>query len=204
MGEDGGSGGARGEGGSGAAPPSTAPHGGTGSASPHLILVGLPGSGKSSLGRRVARQLRVPFLDLDDEVERRERRSVAEIFAADGEPYFRALEREVTRAIRARPSMVLAPGGGWAADPENPALLRPPSRIIYLRVSAATAVRRMGFGIQRRPLLAGPDPVGALDALLRRREPVYATADLVLDTEGRTQHQIVAALREIATEFWRL
>ena len=189
-----GEGGTAAPGGGNAAPP--------GGASAHLILVGLPGSGKSSLGRRAARQLRVPFLDLDEEIERREGRTVAEIFALDGELYFREREREVTAALRARPSMVLAPGGGWATDPANPALLRPPSRIIYLRVSPATAVRRMGFGVHRRPLLAGPDPVGALDALLRRREPVYATADLVVDTERRTQQQIVAVLREIAGEFW--
>lgn len=168
----------------------------------HLVLIGLPGAGKSTLGRKAARQLEVEFLDLDAEIERVERRTVGEIFAAEGEDYFRARERALTASLRSRPSMVLAPGGGWAAQPGNAALLRPPGRIIYLRVSARTAVRRMGLGVQRRPLLAGPDPVATLEALLERRAAVYATADAVVETEHRTQQQIVAAVCEVARGMW--
>ena len=168
----------------------------------HLILIGLPGAGKSTLGRKAARQLGVEFIDLDAEIERVERRTVAEIFAGEGEAYFRERERALTESLRARPSMVLAPGGGWAAQPGNAALLRPPGRIVYLRVSARTAVRRMGLGVQRRPLLAGPDPVAALEALLERRAAVYATADVVVETERRTQQQIVAAVCDVARELW--
>ena len=168
----------------------------------HLILIGLPGAGKSTLGRKAARQLGVEFLDLDAEIERVEGRAVAEIFAAEGEAYFRERERALTESLRTRPSMVLAPGGGWAAQPGNAALLRPPGRIVYLRVSARTAVRRMGLGVQRRPLLAGPDPVAALEALLERRAAVYATADVVVETERRTPQQIVAAVCEAARGLW--
>ena len=168
----------------------------------HLILIGLPGSGKSSLGRKVARELAVPFVDLDAEVERVEGRAIAEIFAHEGEPYFREREHTLTRALRERPSMVLAPGGGWVGDPRNPALLRPPGRIVYLRVSARTAVRRMGLGVQRRPLLAGPDPVAALESLLERRAPAYATADAVVETERRSQKEIVAVVCDIARGMW--
>ena len=170
--------------------------------SSHLILIGLPGAGKSSLGRKVARQMAVPFLDLDAEIERAEGRTIAEIFGREGEPYFREREHAVTAALRARPSMVLAPGGGWASDPRNPALLRPPGRIVYLRVSARTAVRRMGLGVHRRPLLAGPDPVAAVEALLERRAPAYATADAVVETERRAQPEVVAAVCAIARELW--
>ena len=168
----------------------------------HLILIGLPGAGKSSLGRKVARQMGVPFADLDAELEAAEGRTIAEIFAREGEPYFREREHALTVALRERPSMVIAPGGGWATDPRNPALLRPPGRIVYLRVSARTAVRRMGLGVGRRPLLAGPDPVAALEALLERRAPVYATADVVVETERRTQQQIVAAVCDVARGLW--
>lgn len=170
--------------------------------SPHLILIGLPGSGKSSIGRRVARQLGVGFVDIDEEIELVEGRSVPEIFAAETESYFRDREREVTATLRERPPMVVAPGGGWAVDPRTPALLRPPGRIIYLRVSPTIAIRRMGQGIGRRPLLAGPDPVGTLDALLRVRESVYATADLTLDTDRRTHQQIATMVREVAADLW--
>jgi shikimate kinase len=168
----------------------------------HLILVGLPGAGKTSLGRRAARELGCPFLDLDEEIERVEGRTVAELFAREGERHFRAREREVTARLRARPPMVVAPGGGWMADPGNPALLRPPSRIIYLRASPTLAVRRMGRGVARRPLLAGPDPVGALTELLARRAPAYETADVIVETDGMTQQQIVRAIRDVAADLW--
>lgn len=168
----------------------------------HLILVGLPGSGKSTLGRKAARQFGVPFLDMDAAIEAAEGRTIPEIFTERGEPYFREQEHALTRALRDRDSMVIAPGGGWATDPRNPALLRPPGRIIYLRVSPRTAVRRMGLGVQRRPLLAGPDPVGTLEALLVRRAPVYATADAVVETERRTQLQILTAIRDVALDLW--
>lgn len=164
----------------------------------HLILIGLPGAGKSTVGRRVARELARPFLDLDREIERLEGKPVAQVFADAGEAYFRAREREVTAALRARPSMVVAPGGGWALAPENRALLCPPGRIIYLRVDPTTAVRRMGLGVRRRPLLAGPDPVAALERLLRDRAAAYAAADAVVDTEGRTPRQVVDAVRSAA------
>ena len=173
-----------------------------GRASAHLILVGPPGAGKTTTGRRVARQLGVPFLDLDAEIERAEGMAVAAIFATHGEPYFRALEREATLALRERPPMIVAPGGGWIIDPANAALLRPPGRILYLRASPTTAVRRMGMGVHRRPLLAGPDPVAALAALLRRREAAYATADLIVETDRRSQQQIAAAVREAAATLW--
>lgn len=168
----------------------------------HLILVGLPGSGKSTLGRKAARQLGVAFADMDTEIEAAEGRTIAEIFADEGEPYFREREHALTHALRDRPSMVLAPGGGWATDPRNPALLRPPGRIIYLRVSPRTAVRRMGLGVHRRPLLAGADPVATLEALLARRAPLYDTADAVVETERRTQQQILTAIRHLAVELW--
>lgn len=80
---------------------------------PHAILIGLPGAGKSTVGRRVAKSLDREFLDFDDEIARREGKSVAEIFSESGERYFRTLEMELTRSLAARSGMILAPGGGW-------------------------------------------------------------------------------------------
>lgn len=152
---------------------------------PHVVLVGLPGAGKSVTGRRVARLLRRRFIDLDAVIERAAGMPVAAIFAAEGEAGFRAREREATRGLAERAPAVIAPGGGWVLDPANPAALGERAVIVWLRVAPAAAVARMGAGIARRPLLAGPDPVGALAGLLAAREARYAAvAHHAVETDG--------------------
>lgn len=150
---------------------------------PHLILVGLPGSGKSTVGQLVAERLKRAFLDFDAEIERREGMSIKDIFGAKGEGYFREKERELTEELRSFGRMVLAPGGGWAADPERVALLRPPGKLLYLRVKPETALVRLGGDTGLRPLLSRPDPKGELRRLLELRQAAYEGADLVVDTE---------------------
>src|SRR5687768_16702391 len=92
----------------------------------HLILVGVPGAGKSTVGAAVAVRLGREFLDLDQEIERREAATVGAIFAEKGEHYFRQRERELTEELRTKGNMVVAPGGGWIINPDVMALLRPP------------------------------------------------------------------------------
>ena len=150
---------------------------------PHLILVGLPGAGKSTVGRAVAAKLGRAFLDFDRELERREGATVAEIFAEKGEPYFREKERALTAELAALGGMVLSPGGGWIADPESVALLRPRSRIIYLKVRPENALKRLGPDAAARPLLTRPDPLGELKRLLEQRQPHYSSADVVIDVD---------------------
>jgi len=170
----------------------------------HLVLVGLPGAGKTAVGERLADRLGRAFVDFDAELERRAERSVAELFARDGEPAFRRAEAELAAELAERGTPhVLAPGGGCLANPAAAATLRPAGRIIYLRVSAASAVRRMGPAVARRPLVAGDDPVGAVAALLRRRETLYATADLVLDTDALTLDETVDTLEVLVRELER-
>ena len=168
---------------------------------PHLILVGLPGAGKTTVGRRVAERLERPFLDFDREIARREGASVARIFAERGEGYFRAAERRLTEELRGSAGMVLAPGGGWAATPGNVALLRPPGRIIYLRADPETVLRRLRRSRNRRPLLAGPDPLGTLHRLLADREEFYRQADCVVDTEVMDLQRLIDAVAELAWTF---
>lgn len=98
----------------------------------HLVLVGLPGAGKSTVGRAVARKLQRPFIDFDVELERRERKTVRELFAERGEPAFRALEVALTRELAATEPSVFAPGGGWITNPGVVELIRPPGRIIQI------------------------------------------------------------------------
>ena len=167
------------------------------------MLVGLPGAGKSAAGRAAAALLRRPFLDFDEEIERRAACTVAELFARDGEPAFRAHEAALSTELLAQPPMVLAPGGGWVANATAAATLRRAARIIYLRVSPAVAARRMGQGLAARPLLAGSDPRQALDELLMRRAMLYDLADHALDTEALSIDEVAASLVEIARELER-
>lgn len=164
----------------------------------HLVLVGLPGAGKSTLGRLVAGRLGSPFVDLDAEIERHEGRTVAEIFARDGEGRFRELERLMTEDVALRGNLVLSPGGGWVTQPALPALLRPPGRIIHLDVTPATALARLGSATGERPLLTTDDPAKVLEDLHTVRAPAYGIADAVLDTETLELQELVDQLAALA------
>jgi len=164
---------------------------------PHVVLVGLPGAGKSTVGRRLARRLGRPFLDFDAELARRAGRSVAAQFAADGEPAFRAREAALSREVAApgAPAMVLAPGGGWVANAAAREAFAGAGRLVYLRVSAEAAARRLVRSAEVRPLIAGAaDPGGAVAALLERRRALYEAADLVVDGESDDVEAVAAAV----------
>ncbi len=165
---------------------------------PHLILVGISGAGKSTVGTAVAERLGRTFMDLDREIERREQATVSELFAEKGEPYFRAKERELTEELSRMGNMVLAPGGGWITNTDVVALLRPPSRIIYLKVKPETAMERIGDERGTRPLLMRPDPLGELKRMLLQREPMFSGADHVIDTEELSPQQVVEAVMKLA------
>jgi shikimate kinase len=159
---------------------------------PHIILVGISGAGKSTVGQAVAARLNREFMDLDQEIERREQATVSELFAEKGEPYFRGKERELTEELSKRPTaMVLAPGGGWITNSDVVSLLRPPGRIIYLMVKPETAMDRIGPERATRPLLMRPDPLGELKRMLKQREPMFLKADSTVDTQKFTVQQVV-------------
>ncbi len=166
---------------------------------PHLVLVGLPGAGKSTVGAALARELDRSFLDFDAEIARREGMTISEIFAQKGEPTFRMLEHSLTEELREHGQMVLAPGGGWVGRPDTVALIRPPAKMIYLRVRPRTALARMGRSVATRPLLGRPNPVGELERLLIERRAAYESADYVVDVErvpiSEVVRRIVAALQ---------
>jgi shikimate kinase len=166
-------------------------------AAPHLILVGLPGVGKTTIGRRAAKALGRPFVDFDAEIERREGVPVREIFREWGEEYFRALEFALTRELSVTGGMVLSPGGGWITQPASVELLRSAGRIIYLRASPEAVARRLRK-VETRPLLAGRDPLVALRELYEKRRTLYEAADAVLETERLSRHQLIARLVELA------
>ena len=163
--------------------------------------MGLPGSGKSTVGSAVAAELGWPFVDLDAEIVRQAGRSVAELFAVRGEAHFRELERRATLELRNAPPAVIAPGGGWVTVPDTVALLRPPARMAYLRVSTAVALHRLRRTVGTRPLLRS-DPAVALAGLLGAREGAYETADIVVDTELLTPQQVTKKIVALVRSGW--
>ena len=166
---------------------------------PHLILVGLPGSGKTAVGEALAARLNRSFLDFDREIERRESASIAEIFAVRGEPYFRQQEIELTLELRQCGNMVVAPGGGWVTSKGVVEIIRPPARLVYLRVTPETALRRLGAQRAARPLLSRPDPLAELKRLLTEREQLYGQADHVISAEVLDVKRLVDKLVELAS-----
>jgi shikimate kinase len=166
--------------------------------SPHLILVGLPGVGKTTIGKAAAKRLGRPFLDFDREIERRSGMEVREIFRLKGEEHFRALESALTHELSVLGGMVLSPGGGWITQTSSVELLRSTGRIIYLRASPEAVARRLRR-VETRPLLAGRDPVVALRELYEKRRALYETADVVLDTEKLVKQQLIAKIVELAS-----
>jgi shikimate kinase len=163
---------------------------------PHIVLIGLPGSGKSTVGALLATKLGRPFLDFDTEIERRQGMPISQIFGERGEPGFRELEREVTESVKAQEGMVLAPGGGWVSSPQTVALLKPPAKLVYLRVRPETALKRLGTAAGGRPLLNRPDPLGELNKLLEERRMAYQSADLEIGTELLTPEQVTEQIAE--------
>ena len=170
--------------------------------SPHLVLVGLPGAGKTICGELLAARLGRPFVDLDREIERMAGRSVTAIFDQLGESAFRDLETEATRALDTLPPAIIAPGGGWIERQVNREIARGTCRLVYLRVSPATALRRLGNQTASRPLLAGGDPAINIATIFDRRGPLYMTSDAELDTEVLSPEEVVDRLVVLALR-WR-
>jgi shikimate kinase/3-dehydroquinate synthase len=145
-----------------------------------IVLVGLMGAGKTSIGRRLAARLGLPFLDADAEIELAAGCSIPELFARYGEPYFRDGEKKVIRRLLAGGPAVLAYGGGAFMDPDTRAVTRERAISVWLRCALPTLVRRVASR-ENRPLLANQDHAAALSKLMAQRYPIYAEADVIVD-----------------------
>jgi shikimate kinase len=157
---------------------------------PKAVLVGLPGSGKSTIGRRLAKALGVSLLDTDAAIEEQTHRSIADIFAADGEAEFRRIEEGVVRAALADHDGVLSLGGGAVTSPGVCEALAGHT-VIYLEIGAREGVRRTG-GNTVRPLLAGADRAEKYRALMAARVPLYRrVATIRIDTNRRNPGAVV-------------
>jgi shikimate kinase len=147
-----------------------------------VALVGLPGSGKSTVGRQLARRLGLPFRDSDHEIEARIGCTIREFFAREGEPAFRDIEEEVIRDLTGGADGVLATGGGAVLRPANRQRLREAAQVVYLRSAPDELHRRLRQDTQR-PLLQVADPLQRLRTLYDERDPLYReTAHYVIET----------------------
>ncbi len=154
-----------------------------------IVLIGLMGAGKSSVGRRLAKCLDLPFSDADQEIEKAADCTVEEIFARHGEAAFRAGERRVIARLLDGPPQVLATGGGAFMDPETRAAISEKGISIWLRAELAVLLERV-LRRDNRPLLKQGDPQQILRQLMAERDPVYGLADLTV-TSGQGPHENV-------------
>ena len=165
-----------------------------------IALLGLRGAGKSTIGRRLARRLRRPFVELDRRVEEAAGLSLAEIFALHGEAYYRRLERETLERLLAdgRP-VVLATGGGIVAAPETFDLLRRHARTVWLHARPEDHWNRVVKQGDRRPMADHPEAMAELRRLLTSREPLYAQADQTVHTSRLGVERTVVAIAALVT-----
>ncbi|NLN16729.1 MAG: shikimate kinase [Firmicutes bacterium] len=150
----------------------------------NIVLIGFMGSGKTTVGREVARRLGWSFVDTDDEIERGAGKSIAAIFADEGEDHFRRLEKEVVCRLAASKERVIATGGGVVKDGDNLRTLAATGVLFWLRLEPEEIYRRIRGQQVVRPLLEVADPLGEIRRLLQERESSYAKADFIIDGKG--------------------
>ena len=163
----------------------------------HIVLIGLPGSGKTTVGKLAADQLQASFVDIDAILVRREGKPITMIFAEKGEAAFRDMERKEMEAALANAPAVIAPGGGWAAQPEAISAAKAHALVIYLRTRPETASQR-AEPEGTRPLLLGGDPVERMRGLQKEREPFYRDAHAQVDTDRKSASQVANEVVRLA------
>jgi len=163
----------------------------------NLALIGFMGTGKTSVGRALADHLHFEFLDTDELIQERAGRSINDIFAQDGEPAFRAMERAVVQELAARQKLVISTGGGLPTNAENLAALKEHALVVCLWSSPEKIWERVR-NQSHRPLLHDPDPQKKIRELLAAREPFYKQADVLMNTELRSIREVA---QQIALQF---
>ncbi|NOE26185.1 MULTISPECIES: shikimate kinase [unclassified Ruegeria] len=150
-----------------------------------VVLVGMMGAGKTAVGRALAARLGVPFLDSDAEIESAANMTIPEIFERDGEPFFRTKESQVIGRLLDEQKGILSTGGGAFLQPENRRIIAEKGAAVWLRADLNVLWNRVRHK-DTRPLLRTDDPYATLKSLYEARVPVYAEADLTVDSDGET------------------
>lgn len=147
----------------------------------NIYLVGFMGTGKSTVGRELAKKKKWRFVDLDELIELREGRSIADIFSKKGEPYFRRIEKKILKEVSLEKSFVVSCGGGIVCDEDNIKTMKKTGIVICLKATPAIILKRTK-GLKSRPLLNVDNPKEKISLLLKLRAPYYAKADKLIDT----------------------
>ncbi|MDD5730655.1 MAG: shikimate kinase [Candidatus Omnitrophica bacterium] len=162
----------------------------------NIYLVGFMGTGKTSVGRELARRTKNKFIDLDDLIESREKRSIPDIFAKDGEPHFRKLEKETLLEVSKDKGLIVACGGGIVLDRQNIETMKKTGKVICLSASAQVILERTSRSTHR-PLLNVASPKEKIETLLKARASCYALADETIDTSGFSVKQVADSIIKI-------
>jgi len=161
----------------------------------NLYIVGFMGTGKTVAGRALSKKLRSDFVDLDACIEEKAGASIADIFRANGEEYFRSLEKQALLAASVKKGAVVSCGGGIVIDPDNMALMKETGICICLSASPQEILKRIG-ATNHRPLLHNADPLDRIQKLLSDRDSYYRQADVIIDTTNLSVEEIVEAILE--------
>jgi len=165
----------------------------------NIYLVGFMGTGKSSVGCQLAKERGWNFIDLDELIELKEQRRIVDIFAKDGEAYFRKIEKNILKQVSTQKKFVVACGGGVVLDKDNIKLMKKTGRMICLYASPEQILKRVSLN-NDRPLLNVDKPQKRIELLLKMRAPFYMQADKIIDTSNFSVKQVVKKISKILAE----
>lgn len=161
----------------------------------NIVLTGLMGSGKTTIGKLIAQKLDKNFIDTDKLIEEEAQITINEIFSLHGESYFRQLESKIIQKVSLNPDQIISTGGGSVENPDNMMNLNRNGIVFYLKTSAEELFKRIQ-NETNRPLLKNDDPLGTLKQLLKKREKFYNLAHIIINTDGRQLNEIVNEIQE--------
>jgi len=165
----------------------------------NIALVGFMGTGKTTVGKILARRMNYAFVDIDALIEKEQGAAITRIFSEFGEPYFRKLEADMISRLSCQEGLVISAGGGAVMDSRNVDNLKMCGSLVCLTASPEVILKRVG-GSTHRPLLKTPDPLGRVKELLAARAPYYARADITVDTDGLTAEEAAGRILDLVGE----
>jgi shikimate kinase len=168
----------------------------------NVILTGFMGTGKSTVGRRVADLLKIPFFDVDDTIQRQTGRSISELFRSKGEASFRALESATVQELSMQEKALISTGGGALLNPQNREFLQKRGILVCLTARAGTLLERLKDDLTR-PLLEGENMKERIDRLMQEREAVYALCPVQVTTDDKTIEQVAQEVVEKIAPLWK-